>query len=79
MLTDTANFRNPNYHQPSDTLDTLDLDFARNVTQATLATALVSVTVPEPPSRVMIFAALVLLSGRRRLGPKTRRNRGPDS
>lgn len=24
MLTDTANFRNPNYHQASDTLDTLD-------------------------------------------------------
>jgi Zn-dependent M28 family amino/carboxypeptidase len=25
MLTDSANFRNPNYHQPSDRLDTLDL------------------------------------------------------
>ena len=24
MLTDTANFRNPNYHQPTDTIDTLD-------------------------------------------------------
>lgn len=24
MLTDSANFRNPNYHQPSDTADTLD-------------------------------------------------------
>jgi Peptidase family M28 len=24
MLTDSANFRNPNYHQPSDTKDTLD-------------------------------------------------------
>lgn len=24
MLTDTANFRNPNYHLPSDTIDTLD-------------------------------------------------------
>ena len=27
MLTDTANFRNPHYHQPSDTIETLDLDF----------------------------------------------------
>jgi len=24
MVTDTANFRNPNYHQPTDTIDTLD-------------------------------------------------------
>ncbi len=27
MLTDTANFRNPNYHARSDTLETLDLPF----------------------------------------------------
>ena len=27
LVTDTANFRNPHYHQPSDTLDTLDQDF----------------------------------------------------
>ena len=26
MLTDSANFRNPNYHLPTDTLSTLDLD-----------------------------------------------------
>jgi aminopeptidase YwaD len=26
MLTDTSNYRNPNYHKPSDTIDTLDLD-----------------------------------------------------
>lgn len=31
MLTDTANFRNPHYHQPSDTLDTLNLDFLAGV------------------------------------------------
>jgi Zn-dependent M28 family amino/carboxypeptidase len=42
LLTDTAEYRNPHYHQPSDTLATLDLGFARQVTQATLATALVS-------------------------------------
>lgn len=33
MLTDTANFRNPNYHQSSDTVDSLDLVFLTDVTQ----------------------------------------------
>ena len=33
MLTDTADFRNPHYHQPSDTLDTLDLDFLAGVSE----------------------------------------------
>ena len=27
MVTDTAFFRNPNYHLPSDTIDTLDFTF----------------------------------------------------
>ncbi|MBH0187800.1 MAG: M20/M25/M40 family metallo-hydrolase [Nitrospira sp.] len=27
MVTDTANFRNPHYHRPTDTIDTLNLDF----------------------------------------------------
>lgn len=33
MVTDTANFRNPHYHQPTDTLDTLDLEFLGQVTR----------------------------------------------
>ena len=33
MITDTANLRNPNYHLPSDTLETLDLDFLTTVCQ----------------------------------------------
>lgn len=37
MLTDTANFRNPHYHRPSDLPDTLDYGFAANVVRATLA------------------------------------------
>jgi len=37
MLTDTCNFRNPHYHQPTDTLDTLNLDFAANVCRALAA------------------------------------------
>jgi len=31
MLTDTANFRNSHYHQPTDQLDTLNLDFMGQV------------------------------------------------
>jgi hypothetical protein len=31
MLTDTANFRNPHYHQPTDTLETLNLEFLERV------------------------------------------------
>jgi Zn-dependent M28 family amino/carboxypeptidase len=33
-LTDTAEFRNPHYHQPSDTNDTINLNFAANVCRA---------------------------------------------
>jgi hypothetical protein len=39
MLTDTANFRNPNYHQPTDTLETLDIDFLTQVMLAVTAAA----------------------------------------
>ncbi len=39
MITDTAEFRNANYHRPTDTIDTLDFDFAAAVT-GTLADAL---------------------------------------
>jgi Zn-dependent M28 family amino/carboxypeptidase len=31
MVTDTANLRNPHYHQASDTINTLDLDFLTGV------------------------------------------------
>lgn len=37
LVTDTANFRNPNYHQAGDTLATLDLAFLTDSTKATLA------------------------------------------
>lgn len=40
MLTDTANYRNPHYHQPSDTIDTLDLGFISRVADAVTASAL---------------------------------------
>ena len=38
MVTDTANFRNPNYHTAADTADTLDYDFLHRVTCALVAT-----------------------------------------
>jgi hypothetical protein len=31
MVTDTAFMRNPHYHQPTDTIKTLDLDFLTGV------------------------------------------------
>ena len=31
MVTDTAFFRNPNYHSAADTLDTLNIDFMAKV------------------------------------------------
>jgi aminopeptidase YwaD len=37
MLTDTANFRNPHYHQPTDTIDTLDLHFLEGVVEIVIA------------------------------------------
>jgi uncharacterized membrane protein YkvA (DUF1232 family) len=40
MLTDTANFRNPHYHQPTDTFETLNLDFLEQVARAVTAAAI---------------------------------------
>lgn len=40
MLTDTANFRNPHYHRPSDTIETLDFQFMALVTEAVTAAAI---------------------------------------
>lgn len=40
MLTDTANFRNPHYHRPTDTLDTLNLDFIASVAEGVMASVI---------------------------------------
>ena len=37
LITDTANLRNPHYHRRTDRLDTLDLAFAAQVTDAVAA------------------------------------------
>lgn len=39
QLTDTADFRNPHYHQPTDEISTLDLEFLADVTRAVVAAA----------------------------------------
>lgn len=36
MITDTSFMRNPHYHMPSDTIETLDMQFLRDVTEASL-------------------------------------------
>lgn len=38
MLSDGANFRNVNYHEDTDTEETIDYDFMSNVVKATIAT-----------------------------------------
>lgn len=40
MITDTANFRNPNYHKPTDTPDTLNYEKMADVVQGTFKTIL---------------------------------------
>jgi len=37
MLTDTANFRNPHYHRPTDTIETLNLGFMAAVADGVAA------------------------------------------
>lgn len=50
MLTDTANFRNPHYHQPTDTVDTIDAKrFARAISQIIGATDAMANPDPEQP------------------------------
>jgi Zn-dependent M28 family amino/carboxypeptidase len=49
MVTDTAFFRNPNYHLPSDTIDTLDFTFMAQLVKS-LELALLEISpVPRPP------------------------------
>ena len=52
MITDTANFRNPNYHLKSDTIDTLDFDFMQQVVQAALGTVLEYAKLYEEDSKL---------------------------
>jgi len=64
MLTDTANFRNPNYHDPTDTPDTLDFPFARNVAAATAAFLVEEpLPAPEPGAAGLLAVGALVLAG----------------
>jgi Zn-dependent M28 family amino/carboxypeptidase len=49
MLTDTANFRNPHYHRPTDTLETLNIEFLASVADAVTA-AVLAIAAPSGSS-----------------------------
>ena len=53
MVTDTANFRNPNYHcrGGQDTVDTLDHPFATSVLRAMVGATASALLLPEDPAR----------------------------
>jgi Zn-dependent M28 family amino/carboxypeptidase len=44
MLTDTANFRNPHYHQPTDTIETLNLAFLEGVIEVVVGSVVTLAT-----------------------------------
>lgn len=50
MLTDTANFRNPNYHGKGDRLETLDIPFIAQVARALAATVIDLAELKIPPA-----------------------------
>jgi len=47
QLTDTANFRNPNYHRPTDTLETVNFSVLQRLVQAVAITAIALAEVQE--------------------------------
>ncbi|MCJ7491697.1 MAG: M28 family peptidase [Dehalococcoidia bacterium] len=47
LVIETVYFRNPNYHHSSDTLSTLDLSFAADVANATLAAVVAAATADD--------------------------------
>jgi len=47
LLVDTAGYRNPNYHHPSDTLSTLDVSFSADVANAALAAVATAATADD--------------------------------
>ena len=51
MLTDTANFRNPHYHQPTDTFETLNLAFMEQVARAVTAAAIALCSITQSAAR----------------------------
>jgi len=52
MITDTAFFRNPNYHRPSDTIDTLDFTFMAQLVKSLELALLELPPVPHAPAEL---------------------------
>ncbi len=50
MLTDTADFRNPHYHRPTDTIETLDFVFMERTAACLTAATVRLATVKEQPA-----------------------------
>lgn len=59
MLTDGADFRNPNYHEPSDTIGTLNFTFMANTVKAVIATA---ASMAEPMHSSEAVASNIILT-----------------
>lgn len=72
ILSDGAESRNPNYHQPTDTLATLDVDFMTSVTRAVVGHVAASRSTPPvvvpvlSPLAAAGLAAALLATGRAR-------------
>lgn len=66
LLNDVGPLRNPNYHQETDTADTLDFAFMTGVTRATAAYAAERVgLVPEPATTLLLAFAGMAAAARR--------------
>ena len=58
MVTDTAFFRNPNYHLPSDTIDTLDFTFMAELVKS-LELALLELPSARPNHKMRQASGLI--------------------
>ena len=64
MLTDTANFRNPHYHQPTDTFETLNLAFMEQVARGVTAAAIALCSITQSPARLATLVASLMADKR---------------
>ena len=58
LITDGGNFRNPNYHLPTDVVDSLNIPFMTKVIKASIA-AILELGGAPPSSRIAAIEALI--------------------